>query len=259
MENGGVMQVEEGIEVEKEMEDEGEVMEGEGEVMEDEEEVVEVRGGKMDGVQVDNIESNTEDEDEEEAGDMEIYWEQQRQRVAARVREREMQRRNAMAFAQLEEHLQNWLRRCVVCAGAGLPDGHVITNCHRPEAARAVEEVKVRRVRVVIDRNTSCFKCGVPQSICKRWREDGSGGFVDVGGWCQFYGIMTSFVFAVRFGFRGVWERWLERLQELLIDGTNDGEVEAFLGLRIEAAGMQGCNMAREFCWLAERVGLGLQ
>ena len=106
------------------------------------------------------------------------------ERQATLARERRM--RDRMDEADIEERLERrlweWKGKCIVCHAMGEGCGHVVTKCTRQDGITAAVEVKDRRVRVKYKNCSACGKCGVPQSMCNRYRENGRGGYEQVHG-----------------------------------------------------------------------------
>jgi superfamily II DNA helicase RecQ len=156
---------------------------------------------------------------------------------------------------RLERQLWDWKGKCIVCRAAGEWCGHVITNCTHEDGKTAAIEVKERRVRIRFKDCSACGKCGVPQSMCNGYRENGKGGYERIQKPCQWYGIMASTVYGLRHAYRQLWESWMERL---IADGVNvesSKAVDDYLGQRRDKGGLQGSNLAFEFLWITDQIG----
>jgi superfamily II DNA/RNA helicase len=181
---------------------------------------------------------------------------QQRQTKAVQMRRTTERMVEAGIGERLESQLWKWKGKCVICHAIGVRCEHVVTNCVRREGIDASSEVKDRRVRIRFKDCSACGKCGVPQSMCNRYGENGKGGYVRVNGQCQWYGIMASMVFGLRHAYRELWESWMDRLAQDGVDGRSDKAVEEYLGQRRDRGQLQGSNLAFEYLWITERIAL---
>jgi superfamily II DNA helicase RecQ len=180
---------------------------------------------------------------------------QERQATVVRVRRMTERMVEADIEERLERQLWDWKGKCIVCRATGEWCGHVITNCTREKGMMAAIEVKERRVRIRFKDCSACGKCGVPQSMCNRYRENGKGGYERIQKGCQWYGIMASTVFGLCHAYRQLWQSWMERL---VADGVNvesSKAVDEYLGQRKDRGGLQGSNLAFEFLWMTEQIG----
>lgn len=158
------------------------------------------------------IEGTTENTAEVNAMRQE-YERQQRQSIVIQQRGTTQVQNDARMLERVERQLQAWKGRCVVCRGLGAHDRHAVVICkHEAGGKEAGEEVKMRRQRIRFDDFAACYRCGVMQSICTRWEDNGNGGWRDTQGPCQYYGIMAAVVFGLQWGFHEVWKEWMKRL-----------------------------------------------
>jgi superfamily II DNA helicase RecQ len=115
-------------------------------------------------------EQEREQEEEEVRGQEDMlrreFEEQCRQRVVIRRRGEQQRRQEASDVDLIRIRLQEWKNVCVVCRGLGLEYGHVVTKCLHEIGRKAGAEVERRRRSIRLQGGRSCFKCGLPQSIC---------------------------------------------------------------------------------------------
>lgn len=180
---------------------------------------------------------------------------QERQATVVRVRGMRERMVEADIEERLERQLWDWKGKCIVCGAIGEWCGHVITKCTRQDGMTAAVEVKERRVRIRFRDCSACGKCGVPQSMCNRYRENGNGGYERMHSQCQWYGIMASTVFGLRHAYREVWKSWMERLIADGVDVESGRAVDEYLGQRRDRGGLQGSNLGFEFLWMTEQIG----
>jgi superfamily II DNA/RNA helicase len=181
------------------------------------------------------------------------YEEQQRIHRVMRMRAEEARREEVSLVERLDRRLQQWKGICAVCRGMGLDYHHIVTNCVEPDGREAARYIKSVRNKVKFEAYTCCFKCGVPQSICQRYRDDGDGNFEFVqGAKCQFYGIISSVVFGVSFSHPEVWEEMVEWLRGVGVEGEE--EFLKFLGKRVDKGGITLNNMMLVFREVTLRI-----
>ena len=140
---------------------------------------------------------------------------------------------------------------CVVCRGLGLDHRHVVTKCTHEVGRRAGAKVERRRRAIRFQPGRCCFKCGLPQSICNRYNEDG---VFQPNILCQYYGIMMSVVFGLKYGFEGVEERWKQRLETIGVKVEEESEVGRFLGQISTFGGVDCYRLMIEFKFIVDRI-----
>ncbi len=155
----------------------------------------------------------------------------------------------------MKGYLWDWKGKCVACRVTGDEHGHVVTKCTAADGQLAGSDVLQQRRRIRFEQYAACYRCHAPQEICDYWVEDGYQGWVkSEGGYCQWYGIITSVVFGVRTADAAVWEGWMERLAEQGVDGKQDEAVYRWLGRRKDEGGVTGSNIAFEFVWICDQL-----
>jgi hypothetical protein len=101
---------------------------------------------------------------------------QERQATVVRMRHITERMVKADIEERLERQLWDWKGKYIMCRAMGEWCGHVITNCTRKDGMKGAIEVKERRVRIRFMDCSACAKCGVPQSMCNRYRVNGNAG-----------------------------------------------------------------------------------
>jgi superfamily II DNA/RNA helicase len=105
---------------------------------------------------------------------------QERRARAVHIRRTRERMVEAGIEERLERQLWDWKGKCIVCRAAGEWCGHVITNCTHEDGKTAAIEVKERQVRIRFMDCSACGKCGVPQSIYNRYRENRKGRYKQI-------------------------------------------------------------------------------
>jgi superfamily II DNA helicase RecQ len=153
---------------------------------------------------------------------------------------------------EIQQRLERWKGRCVVCHQAGLSSWHSISKCsNRDSRAAEAERSKAQRT-VKFAQNAGCFKCGVPRTICQRWTADGrSQSGTDN---CQFFGIILGVVYGVKHRCPEIWEGYIERIRQR---GVVIDSVEAavkFWGQATKRDGLEGNEGLEAFMWSTGRM-----
>ena len=133
---------------------------------------------------------------------------------------------------------------------------HDITDCHGQGSRKARENVREVTRTIRFNSWSGCFWCGLPQSICNRWEDNGRGGYQRAeAGDCQYKGVLISGIAGILFGYGGqVWRLWQLRLQERGVIHSMEGgfskEVIEYLGKKRRLSVVESNNLVGEFCWL---------
>jgi hypothetical protein len=179
---------------------------------------------------------------------------QQMQRRAVRQRAVAETRREASEAAIVARVLDAWLNVCSVCH-TGIGKGHVVTSCSRGEAPAASDEIKRRRKEIRLDKFSGCWKCCAPYEVCNRWEEKQDGtGWLDTRQSCQYYGIVTSFVFGLEFRNTRLYAIWISRLAQEGVDTTSTQAIDVYLGKRRDKGGVEGSNLLWEFMFIVNGI-----
>ena len=147
-------------------------------------------------------------------GSSPLFGEFQRQEQA---RQRPQQRRvgqeqgKAQLLDAIVQRVSEWKNRCAVCFIHGRKHQHTINECADLDgqaAAKKHGEV-MGRGGISFVRNIVCFKCGLPQQVCDRWR---GGGVAEIEGGrqkkCRFFRVMSGIVYGIRQGHPQIWQEW---------------------------------------------------
>jgi hypothetical protein len=183
-------------------------------------------------------------------------------RIAA-VRAVERASRQAMGegeeLARFVKQLESWSGCCTVCRAGGEVQGHEIQACPKrgsEEWSMVDEGIRVTTKELFgkrqMARFSGCFHCGLPQSLCDRWEEDGDGGrFKEVRGRsCQYKGVLVGMYVGLRARYGDEATRVVEEMK--MQGGHGGGERGyAWFGGLIRWAGLQASRM----CQVCARLG----
>jgi hypothetical protein len=108
------------------------------------------------------------------------------------------------------------------------------------------------RSQIKYQRFSGCFWCGLPQSTCVRWENNGNGRWQQTGLECQYRGTLISMVASMIFGpkqeaIKPTWTRWLAGFG---VDYRDEKGVVAFLGQKVNGVAAERNQMAVSFCFL---------
>jgi hypothetical protein len=106
----------------------------------------------------------------------------------------------------LAHAMAQWHERCFICHQAGQPDDHELYQCTQAASGPAWGWMLQVRGQVRYRRYSGCFRCGLPQSICAQWVDNGHGGWQASGHGCQYRGTLISMVAA----FHWLWQMYQE-------------------------------------------------
>jgi hypothetical protein len=183
-------------------------------------------------------------------------------RIAA-VRAVERASRQAMdegeELARFVKQLESWSGCCTVCRAGGEVQGHEMRACPKrgsEEWSMVDEGIRVATKELFgkrqMARFSGCFHCGLPQSLCDRWEEDGDGGrFKEVRGRsCQYKGVLVGMYVGLRARYGDEATRVVEEMK--MQGGHGGGERGyAWFGGLIRWAGLQASRM----CQVCARLG----
>jgi superfamily II DNA helicase RecQ len=143
----------------------------------------------------------------------------------------------------LMQQAREWQDRCWICAQEGQDAEHELYHCTRPSSQRARDwMIRVRR-RVQYARYTSCFQCGMPQTLCSGWS----------GGECAHRGLLYAMVGMMLFGGpeqEQVQRLWEQRLAQQGVSTQDEQQVTGFLGQRSTQGWEKHTELVRAFIWL---------
>jgi hypothetical protein len=163
------------------------------------------------------------------------------------------QQRELVGEELLEGEMARWNKLCFLCHEAGRPSDHELYHCSKVESQVAQEWLQCERQhRIQYQRYSGCFVCGLPQSICMRFQDNGRHGWEASGKECQFRGTLLAIMAGMLHGkhqarVQVAWKQWLGE------HGVNQEEWEAvakFLGQKVPAAQVEQNYLVAAFLWL---------
>lgn len=179
--------------------------------------------------------------------------ERQRQRVQAqRQAAPDIQQRIQDAEQWLDEELveqdtPQWRRTCYICTiqGHGWNE-HDLYSCRSP-ASRAARDwmLFIRSPKIQYPPYSACWGCGMPQSMCPRWKtRDWTN--------CEYRDVIIPMVAAMLYGpwASRVQPLWARRLQGFGVDWQDLPQVKRFFGQATAGAKGQHSHLFASFCWL---------
>ena len=105
----------------------------------------------------------------------------------------------------------SWKGKCAVCFIQGREYRHIITNCAHPDGQAAAEEHgrMMSQEGIKFVRKIVCWRCGLPQQACDRWRGIGQ---VEMEGGsqkkCRFMRVISGIVCGIRQASPETWQAW---------------------------------------------------
>lgn len=146
----------------------------------------------------------------------------------------------------LVQQAREWQDRCWICAQAGQASDHELYFCQAEGSQRARSWMMRVRTQVRYAPFTSCFQCGMPQTLCFGWQGPGAA--------CAHRGLLYPMIGMMLFGGpeQGrVHGLWVQRLGAQGIDAHDERQVIEFLGRRGEGGGWrEHTELVRTFIWL---------
>ena len=185
------------------------------------------------------MEQETQETMEEETIEEEAHrqfdiqeWERQEVEEISRA----MRSENAIEMEQLEWKLEEWTGKCAICYAEGREIRevwHKTSDCQDKEADAVNEAIRRFRRGIKYERFSCCFNCGIPQSICRHWEENGV-----TGGWrvnraavCQYPDVLAEATMAMMYlDIRGVGSAITRWIEEDGFDARAEKEVYRWLG-----------------------------
>lgn len=179
--------------------------------------------------------------------------EQQRQRVQAqRQAAPDIQQRMQDADQWLDEELveqdcPQWRRTCYICTIQGHDwNEHDLYSCRGPASQTAQKWMLfMRSPKIQYPPYCACWGCGMPQSMCPRWKTRD---------WpnCEYRDVMIPMTAAMLYGpwALQVQPLWARRLQGFGVDWQDLPQVKRFLGQATAGAKGQHSQLFASFCWL---------
>lgn len=177
---------------------------------------------------------------------------QDRRRAIPQERRVQQTQSRAITQAQVERQLERWKGVCVICKAHGRECDHSISQCGQADVGGAEMERKRWQGAggIKYTWGVACYRCGVPQSICRRSDERG---ISQSGGQCQFFGVVIGVVVGIKHGFPEVWQQWLRRMQREGVE-LDDRTVVQWMGGG-DAIGTFRCSrLLAAFMWMVQRV-----
>ena len=169
------------------------------------------------------------------------FQQQDRQRQGARWEFEQAQQAIAGSLEFLQAQVHLWRDRCWYCTQHGFNSEHDLYQCpYGNDTGAKAWFLHVRR-NIIYARFSGCYQCGLPQTICERWKYKGS---------CIYRGVMISMVAMMVHGDRteGIRQAWQRRLQAFGVDIEDRTAVVGFLGQRHRAEEVN--ELVQEFLWL---------
>jgi len=169
------------------------------------------------------------------------FQQQDRQRQGARWEFEQAQQAIAGSLEFLQAQVHLWRDRCWYCTQHGFNSEHDLYQCpYGNDTGAKAWFLHVRR-NIIYARFSGCYQCGLPQTICERWKYKGS---------CIYRGVMISMVAMMVHGDRteGIRQAWQRRLQAFGVDIEDRTAVVGFLGQRHGAEEVN--ELVQEFLWL---------
>lgn len=77
---------------------------------------------------------------------------------------------------------------------------HEVGQCVAEQGRQAEDRRRGQRM-VKYDWYTGCFRCGLPQRICRDWESNDSGGWRRRGQGCQFKGVLFGTLYGIKYGY----------------------------------------------------------
>jgi superfamily II DNA helicase RecQ len=192
----------------------------------------------------------------EERVEMETRFEQhQRERqwlASGVVRQR---RREGQEIAEFEEQLQKWANKCALCRfQKRQQQQHPLEECQDPEAEMVVKMVQIMTEEICEKKRlapfSSCYRCGIPQAICQRWKQkDEQGWFEKVEGVrCQYQGVVIPVVTVIwskrDCTDKNIVGQWIEKDK---VDIENAENVYRWFGQRVKWGGIEASRLCQVF------------
>jgi len=167
----------------------------------------------------------------------------ERERISEQFRQEGQQKATDEEF--LVQQAREWQGRCWICAQEGRDSEHELYYCPAESSQQArTWMIQVRR-QVRYAAFSSCYRCGMPQTLCLGWQ-------TETGGPCMHRGLLYPMVGMMLFGgpeqarIEGLWQ---QRLAAVGIDAQDERQVVEFFGRRSE--GPQGyTGLVETFIWL---------
>ncbi|KKZ66219.1 hypothetical protein EMCG_08055 [[Emmonsia] crescens] len=143
----------------------------------------------------------------------------------------------------LVEEAQRWKDQCLICASGKREFDHELYRCPHEESQEAKRWMMTVRSKIKYARYSGCFGCGMPQSICNRWKTQGQ---------CPYRGFLIPMMAMMLWGCyeEQMKQAWGRRLREFEVDGDDQKAVIEFLGQKVERQGMEHNQLVEMFCWL---------
>lgn len=185
------------------------------------------------------------------------FQRQQHQRQWQRTQLYNEQREEATEVDEFGQQLERWGPVCPLCRMQGQDrHDHVLEGCPHPDIQDVLHKVQELQGQMHHPQKerfapmSCCFTCGVPQSMCHRWRpKEGQGGYVqDRQGQCQYPHIIVRVVAVIlRAGSdetRGEVHRWW---QEESVDVTDVEAQMKWFGQKDDWGGIEASRLCRVF------------
>jgi len=171
--------------------------------------------------------------------------------------------REAGELVDFQAHLESWVGCCPVCRSMGLEvrDHPMEAYPDRVQVETGMAWVKQEIFKKrKMEKYSGCFYCGIPQSLCGRWRakdEDG-GRFIQVsGGGCQYRDTMIG----MAGGLLGRDVQNAGRAARKMMGEagcSEEDEMQDWLGRLVSWGGIQASQLCR-LCVYLEREERGVE
>ena len=147
----------------------------------------------------------------------------------------------------LEHEASAWWGRCWICHVQGQVSDHELYYCQQPQSQAARQWMLRVRNQIRYPRHVSCFRCGMPQTICPpdQWQAGGRE--------CTYCGALIPMVAVMLYGPRRarIQHAWAEWLRGFGVASTDESWMVQFLGDQAEGqVYTKHTNLVQTFCWL---------
>ena len=200
-----------------------------------------------------NEEGNEENEEGERNDEWEEYERLKEQRIKIRERMQWMRSQEELDMEIFRVKISEWNGKCPYCKVRGMErvaEQHGLMECSDRGVESAQELYGKIKEGIRYDKYCVCFKCGIPQAICGRFRENGIGGFRWISGAeCQYPEVMIGVISVmVAENKNQSGEALIEWIKEEGVQEENSGELMKWMGKKIEWGGMEAAQINK--VWL---------
>lgn len=191
-------------------------------------------------------------ESTEESG---MEEQEQRERMK-RVRRQLEIKEEGEKVGELERYLEEWHEKCPICAWRGRENiSHQLEKCQEAGIQEIKEEVYKIQSRLQFERYAACFRCGMPQSICQKWKRTKDEGFRQGDKrTCQYRkNFVAEMVVVVIMEMRRdeitqeAFIEWIEQEEGAAVGEMDEKAMIEWYGQRLKIAGIEMSRLVRMF------------